>query len=103
MPFALRRASFELVITREREPVLLQQQVTYHGTVERDGTVRQTMEQLLKKRNHHYRLAGIDYLVSSARRWRYVASEDGGTSTKVRSNTKIINLKTSSFKLQIVL
>ena len=88
MPFALQRASFELGISRVHEPFFLQKQVTYHGTVERDGTVRQTMEQLLKQHNHHYRLEGIDYLISSARRWRYVAIENDGTSTKVRSTKK---------------
>ena len=102
MPFASRRVSFDVHILRLTDPYLWDQE-TYQGTVARDATVRQIMVQLLRNRNHHYRLENIDFLLTRARRWRYVAIPRHGPGTKIRSTKKIINLRTFRFALEIML
>ena len=102
MPMALRRAAFTVRILRTSAPVL-HDEVTYHGTVTRDATVRQLMEQLLRRHNHHYRLASIDYLISRAQRWRYVAVGLDGARAKIRSTKKLVNMSVFHFALEIAL
>ena len=99
---ALRRAAFTVRILRMSAPVI-HDEVTYHGTVTRDATVRQLMEQLLRRHNHHYRLASIDYLITRAQRWRYVAVGLDGSRAKIRSTKKLVNLSVFHLALEITL